>query len=61
MVERRTGPKSLMERSKGHQELGCCLVVSCASKTIGPLSGVPCPPIYRKVSLLGLVVGEYAK
>ena len=27
MVERVTGPKSLMERSKGRQELGCCLVV----------------------------------
>ena len=27
MVERGIGPKSLMERSKGRQELGCCLVV----------------------------------
>ena len=47
MVERGIGPKSLMEESKGRQELGCCLTTCCVSKTIGPLSGVPCPPFYR--------------
>ena len=47
MVERGMGPKSLMERSKGRQELSCCLAVSCLSKTISPLSGVPYPPFYR--------------
>ena len=47
MSERGTGPKSLIERSKGHQELGCCLVVSCVSKPIGLSGGVPYPPFYR--------------
>ena len=48
MVERETGPKFVMERSKGHQELGCCLVLCCVSKTIGqksvPLVGCPALP-----------------
>ena len=48
MVERRTGPKSLMERSKGCQELDCCLAicVMCV-ESIHPHSGVPYPPFYR--------------
>ena len=48
MVERGTCPKSLMERSKGRQELGCCLAVCCVSKTIDqklvPLVGCPALP-----------------
>ena len=48
MVERGTGPKSLMKRSKGCQELGCCLVVCVMCvESILPLSGVPYPPFYR--------------
>ena len=44
MVERGTGPKSLMERSKGRQELDCCLTVSCVSKRSIPLVGCPALP-----------------
>ena len=48
MVERGIGPKYLMERSKGRQELGCCLAVCCVSKTINqksvPLVGCPALP-----------------
>ena len=48
MVERGICPKSLMERSKGRQELGCCLTVCCVSKTIDqksvPLVGCPALP-----------------
>ena len=47
MVERGTGPKSLMEWSKGRQELGCCLVV-CYVELIHqksvPLVGFPALP-----------------
>ena len=46
MVERGTGPKSLMERSKECQELGCYLAVCCV-KSIPLFSGVTCPPFYR--------------
>ena len=44
MVERGMGPKSLMERSKGRQELSCCLVVCCVSKRSVPLVGCPALP-----------------
>ena len=48
MVERGTGPKSMMERSKGCQELGCYLAVCVMCvELIHPLSGVPYPPFYR--------------
>ena len=47
-VERGTCSKSLMERSKGYQELGCYLAVSVMCvELIRPLSGVPCPSFYR--------------
>ena len=38
------GPKSLMKRSKGRQELGCCLAMSCLSKRSVPLVGCPALP-----------------
>ena len=47
MVERGTGPKSLIERSKGHQELGCCLAVCCVElicQKLVPLVGCPALP-----------------
>ena len=47
MVEREAGPKSLMERSKERQELGCCLAV-CYVELIRqksvPLVGCPALP-----------------
>ena len=53
-VERGKGPKSLMEWSKGCQELGRCLVVCvmcCVCSTdpssVDPFSGEPCPTFYR--------------
>ena len=52
---------SLMERSKGHQELGCCLTVPCVLEMIGPFSGVPCPPFYRPRGEQGLQTGERGK
>ena len=61
MVERGTGTKSLMERLKGCQELGCCLAVSYVSRMISPLSGVPCPPFYRPRGEQGLQMGERRK
>ena len=61
MAERETCPKSLMERSKGCQELGCCLAVSCVSKMIGPFSGVPCPPFYRPRGEQGLQMRDRGK
>ena len=53
MGERGTCPKSLMERSKGHQEHGYCLAMrcvcvidssSCVSKRSVPLVGCPALP-----------------
>ena len=48
MVKRGTGPRSLMEGSKGGQEPGggLAMYVSCPLK-VGPSSGEPCPPFYR--------------
>ena len=50
MVERGTGPKSLIEWLKGCQELGCCsavcFVMRCV-ELIHPFTGVPYPPFYR--------------
>ena len=62
MVERGTGPKSLMERLKGCQELDCCLAVwvMCV-ESIHPFSGVPCPPFYRPRGEQGLQMGEREK
>ena len=47
MVERGIGPKSLMERSKGRQELGCCLAVCCVWNRFVVFGGVPCRAFYR--------------
>ena len=53
-VEIGEGPKSLMEWSKGRQELGCCLAVCvmCA-KLIYPLSEVSYPLFYRPRGIWG--------
>ena len=60
MVERGTGPKSLMEKiermPRAWSLLGCVRDVLCLCRTglcvshlskVGPLSGEPCPPFYR--------------
>ena len=45
---RETGPKSLLEMSKGCQDLGYYLVVCVMHvELIWPCNGVPCPPFYR--------------
>ena len=44
MVKRGTCPKSLMERSKGCQELGCCLAMCCVCG-IDPSPLVGCPAL----------------
>ena len=44
MVERGTCPKSLMERSKGCQELSCILVVCYVWNQSVPLVGCPALP-----------------
>ena len=51
MVERGTGPKSLMEKVERALRawllLGCVLCDAWCVELIHPLSGVPCPPFYR--------------
>ena len=64
MVERGTSPKYLMERSKGCQELGCCLAVCCVSKMIDqklvPLVGCHALPFIDQGEQ-GLQMGERGK
>ena len=44
MVERGIGPKSLMERSNGCRELGCCSAVCDVLNRSVPLVGCPAFP-----------------
>ena len=77
MVERGTGPRSLMELSKGGQEPSGGLAVyvsqtelsmsssvcelSVESRSLFPPSGEPCPPFYRPRGEQGLQMGERGK
>ena len=51
MGERGTGPKSLVERTKGYREIGRCSAMCSRFDASGfdlmPLGGVPCFPFYR--------------
>ena len=65
MGEREIGPKSLVERSKGCEELSCCLamcsrfdgsgfgVMQCDMRCPMPLNGTPCFPFYMPMESKG--------
>ena len=74
MVERGTGPKSLLEKIKRMPRawslLGYVRDVLCLCRTslcvshplkVGPFSGEPCPPFYRPRGEQGLQMGERGK
>ena len=62
-VEIGEGPKSLMEWSKGRQELGCCLVVCvmCCVLNSSPFMGCPTLPFIDQGGAGGLQMGERGK
>ena len=64
MVERGTGPKSLMEWSKGCPDLGYCLavcVMCCVYVKLISLHGESYPPSYRPRGSRGFTDGRKRK